>query len=208
MTLRTWDTFFPDVLPEVIGCPEPTVERALVATWRDLCAFTKVWRQDLDAITMIAGNDTYDMLPPYGAEVMQVESATLNGVDIRVVNAEGTSLRSRVAGTGSSRVQVIDTTQLRVQPTPATGGGLLVLAAVLVPTDNATGVDSTLADAHKMMAADGTLARLLLLNKAEWANPALAAVKQAQYNAARGRLQWRVAKARSTQSPRTRAQFF
>jgi hypothetical protein len=206
--LRTWDVFYPDILPHVQGCPEPTVDREILATVRDLCEFTKVWRQDLDPIVTVETVATYPLVLPLRSELVQAEEAAINGIEVRLGNAQSTSLADRLAGNGGIRIQLIDSTQLRVLPTPMSSGDEIVLASVLKPSDDATGVDSSIADSYKTIIAAGALSRLLMFNKAEWANPALGAVKATEYNAARGRLQWRVAKARSASAPRSRAQFF
>lgn len=204
--MRAWDTFYPRVLPDVIGCPEPTVDLALLDTARDFFQFTKAWREDLEATVLAATVSDYEFEVPTGAELVQAEDATLAGRCIRILLA--TTLQDRVSNNGQRGIQVIDTTQFRVLPTPAESGAELVIAAVLMPSETATGLPEEMADAYRLEIANGALARLLTMNKAAWANPTLAAIKETAYLAGRGRVQTRVWRARSASTPRSRGQYF
>lgn len=206
--MRTWDVFFPDVLPEVLGCPEPTVERALLRASQDWCTRTRCWRADLDAITLRDGTADYDLAYPTQAEGVQIIGATIGGFDIGLEVVDGTTTADRRAGSrGSKRVLTNDMRIVTVMPTPAATGSL-VITAVLKPSDTATGVPNELADRFKDQIATGALVRLLKLNKTEWTNPGLAGDKSKGYEKEVARVRKAVWKAWTNARPRAVAMYF
>lgn len=206
--MREWSVFFPDVLPDVLGCPEPTVERHLARAARDFCTRTLAWRVDLDAITTIASTPGYDLPLPSQSEAFKIIGATLNGLDIGLEVANGTSAADRQRGnSGGSRVLTFDLKTITVMPTPAAGQTLIV-TALLRPTITAQGVPDFLGDQHGQIIADGALSTLLTLNKADWANVGLAAIKKDAFDKGIGRVQKAAWKAYNATNPRGRAMFF
>jgi hypothetical protein len=205
--VRTWDTFFPDVLPEVLGCPEPSVERALLRAAQELCRKTRCWRADLDPITT-NGVAEFELFFPTGAAAHQFVGATFNGQDIGLEVVDETSTGDRRNGTGgSTRLLTWDKRNVTMMPPPA-AGGILVVTAILVPSETATGIADAIADDYRDEIATGALSRLLATNKAEWANPVLAREKAEQFKDACARIQTQVWKAHTNRRPRARAQFF
>lgn len=206
--MREWSVFFPDVLPDVLGCPEPTVERHLIRAARDFCTRTLAWRVDLDAITTQASTPDYDLPLPSQSEAFKLVDATLNGSDIGLDAANSTSAADRQRGNqGSTRLLTVDLKSVKVLPTPSAGLPLIV-TALLRPSLAAQGVVDFLADQHAQIIADGALATLLTANKAEWANAGLAALKKADFDREVGRVQKAVWKAYTDQNPRARAMYF
>lgn len=206
--MLTWDKFYPDVLPEVLGCPEPSVDRALLHAARDFFGFTQAWRVDLDAIIVAAGLSTYSVELPTGSELLKVLDATLGGNTIRIESSLGTTLRQRTNGTGGRRIQMVDSDTVLLLPTPAEDGAELIITATLVPSDTARGVPDAQGNDNRLAIANGALAMLLTMNKAPWANPSLAQLKAAQFRQDKGDTQKRVFRAYSNRSPRVRAQYF
>jgi hypothetical protein len=200
--VRTWDVFFPDVLPEVLGCPEPTVERALLRAAQEWCEKTRCWRVDLDAITLIADTADYDVAYPTQAEGVQFVGATINGNDIELETLEGTTTAERRRGTGGSRrILSHDQRIVTVIPTPA-AAGTLVITAVLKPSESATGVPNDIADRFREEIATGALARLLMANKTEWSNAGLAEAKAAKFQKRIGDVRKAMWKAWTNSRPR------
>ena len=104
--MRTWDAFFADVLPDVLGCPEPTAERHILRAARRFCAETGAWRVDLDPTTTRADTTVYDLELPSGAEAVKILGGTLNGQDVDVEGADATSPGRRASG-GAGRTRVM-----------------------------------------------------------------------------------------------------
>lgn len=206
--MREWSVFFPDVMPDVYGCPEPTVERHLLRAARDFCTRTLCWRLDLDTITTIASTPDYQIGVPSQSEAFKLVAATLNGQDMGLEVANGTSAADRRRGnSGSSRVLTADMVTATVMPTPAAGLPL-ILTALLRPSNAAQGVPNFLGDQHMQILADGALSTLLTINRAEWANAGLAAIKKQEFERELNKVKKAVWKAFTSSNPRAVAQFF
>lgn len=206
--MRTWDAFFADVLPDVLGCPEPTAERHILRAARRFCEKTGVWRQDLDRITTRDGKSIYDLPLPTGGEVVRILGGSLAGCDIDVAGADDSTTAQRRRGTGGrNRVLSRDGFSVVLLPTPAADQELF-LEAWLQPSQSATGLPNAIADKYLSEIAGGALATLLLVNKAPWANPGLADRKERDFAAAIGQAKKDAWKAYTANTPRARAQFF
>jgi hypothetical protein len=94
-----------------------------------------------------------------------------------------------------------------LMPTQA-AGAQLVLNMVLKPGDESTGLPDDIVDRYGSTIALGALSTLLKVNKAEWANPALATDKKQEYEAQRARIATAVWRAFSSARPRARGMFF
>lgn len=210
--MRTWDTFYPDVLPEVLGCPEPTVDRHLLRAAREFCAKTQCWREDLDRITTRAERADYELNLPDEADLVRLVGASLDLRDIGLEVVNGTTLAERLRGnSGPRRVLTMDLRTLYVLPTPA-GAQSLVVTAILQPSDRsdspATGVPDHVGERYGMDIARGALASLMTMNQAKWTNPALASIKRGEFNDAIGTAKTAAWKANTNTRPRVRGQFF
>jgi hypothetical protein len=206
--MRTWDVFFPDVLPDVLGCPEPTVERHLLRAAIDFCTRARVWRQDLDRIITRDGRADYDISWPDQAQGVELIGATLDGDDIDLEVADGTTAGQRQQGTsGRRRVLSQDLVTATVMPTPGEGQ-VLVLAAILCPSEDATGVPDIIGDRFRKAIATGALQTLLKINKAPWANAGLSTDKGNEFDKAIAQAASKMWRANTNKRPRVRGQFY
>jgi hypothetical protein len=207
--MRTWDVFFPDVLPDVLGCPEPTVERHLLRAAADFCRRSRCLRQDLDRILTRIGKATYDIRWPDGTEGVELIDASLDGVRIELEVADATSMADRRAGVrGRNRVLSQDLLTVTLMPTPAVDSSELRLAAILTIAEGAEGVPDAVGDRYRVEIATGALASLLKINKAPWANSGLAMDKAKAFEAAIDDANSRAWKANTNRRPRVRGQFY
>lgn len=206
--MRTWESFFADVLPDVPGCPEPTVERHLMRAAREFCAKTGCWRDDLPAITTREGRADYSIAYPDGADGVTLVGATLNGQDIELEVVDATTAAERRRGNaGPTRVLTEDLRVATLMPTPAAGLPL-VLTMRLQPAESAQGLPEHLAERYGLEIATGALASLLKINKAPWANPGLAVDKDGLFRQRIGQVRTAMWKAHTNSRPRVRAQYF
>lgn len=208
--MRTWDYFFPDVLPEVLGCPEPTVERHIQRAAIRFCDKSRCWSEDLDRITTRAGKAVYDISFPDGAEGVQIVGATIDGLDIGVELEQGTSMgHRRVGNSGRRRVVSLDgLVTVTLMPTPGSDGQDLRLRCTLRPTEDATGLPDRIATKFRTAISDGALATLLAMNKGAWINPQLAGVKQGLFTDAINTARERAFRGQTNAQPRTVTSFF
>lgn len=207
--MRTWDVLFPDVLPLVLGCPEPTVERALLRAAREFCAKTRCWRADLDRITTRAATSAYDLSYPSQADAVEFVNATMDGQEIDIDVVDQTTAQDRQAGNhGSRRILTWDQRSIVVMPTPAAAGALIVITAILQPSESATGVPNDIGDRYREEIACGALARLLAMPKTEWTDKGTADRKEAEFKGHIGDVKKKVWKGYSNRRPRTIGQYF
>jgi len=109
------EAFYPHVLPEVPGCPDPLLNSRLIASAAEFCRETLSWNEVQDPIVLADGVSDYELETPTGAYVESVLSVTIGSRKL-IPAAEG------FVGTSTSVEPVYYNTSdygvLRVYPTP------------------------------------------------------------------------------------------
>ena len=77
--MATTKDFEPYILPDVTGCPLPVARQALMLSITEFCRKGKAWQAECSAGTTSEGVSLYTIVPPAGAAVHCIESATLGG---------------------------------------------------------------------------------------------------------------------------------
>jgi hypothetical protein len=206
--MRTWDLFYPYVLPDVLGCPEPLVDQHLIGAAREFCTVTRCWREDLDRIVTRAFRADYDLYFPDGADGVTIIGATLASNDIELDVPDSTTMGERRRGSGGPRrLRTTDMVTVTLIPTP--GAGLeLRIEAILQPSEAATGMPDAIADRYMRYIAKGAVATLLDMNKQPWTNNGLSDKRRAEFERDMARIKSRVWKGHTNRRPRHTAQFF
>lgn len=75
--MASYEAFFPYVLTEVIGAPEPVVLQAIRNTCIEFCEKSLILTRDHDPVSVQAGVVDYDLQPPSGYLVVKVQKAWL-----------------------------------------------------------------------------------------------------------------------------------
>lgn len=148
--MKTFEKFFPDLMPNVPGCPEVAAERALLRASQRFCELTFAWRATLEPITTVAGTDEYELGLPERTEFIRVEEANFNTREIEV--SMPNARRGRCSG--RDFVECMDGKTIVMHPVPAATGSL-VLKVTLKPSDRAIGVEDFLFDQYSMVIAQG-----------------------------------------------------
>mgnify|MGYP003577447698 CR=1 FL=1 len=117
--MKTFEKFFPDLLPQVPGCPEPVAEQALKRAAQRFCELTFAWRVRLDAISLAAGTDEYELPLPDRSELVRIEIARRGTCDIAV--ATQNDVRRDM-----DYVECYDGRTVIVNPVPAATADLLL----------------------------------------------------------------------------------
>lgn len=171
--------FYDYLLPELPGCAPGFLDLHLVEVAREFCQATCVWRADLDAIDLVADEDTYDI---DGSETQSVVAKVIRlTVDDDVLyDAEWTRESHRdeptyhlsppfeLNGDGTQLTFIEDET-----PAEASADGLVIHAA-LKPKFGATFLPDLLLTVHLEAFRKAVLSRLMLMPKKPWSNPELA----------------------------------
>lgn len=131
--MKTFDLFFPDLMPLVPGCPEMVAERALMRAAQRFCELSLAWRVVMDPITTEPGTDVYE-LDFDRAEMVRIESAKYAGRDIKVKRPNENVSRH------ADYIECLDGLNVAVNPVPTVAAELL-LTLTLKPAVNALGVE-------------------------------------------------------------------
>lgn len=180
------DAFFPYVLPEVVGCPDPTLRAAINAAAAEFCRESLAWTVFSDPITLIDGVADYDLDVPIGAYVHTVRDVWLGNRRLTPKTMIGMqdTMPQWVTNTASEPVYynaAVDRGQIHVFPTPSNTAGALVLRMAYAPTLSATTLPDFLGQRYLDVVANGAKARLMLIPGQTWSNPELAVFYQTKF---------------------------
>lgn len=154
--------FLSRLLPNVIGCPEPTALQALVDAAIEFCESTLAVRSTLDPADLVSGNSTYELDLPSQTLLSQVVTVRVND---RVLQALPSSQVYGVLSSGGPTAyyaeDVEETLVLRLAPIPDKDeAGALVVRVATRPTRSATQFHSALFNEWAEVLVDGALSRL------------------------------------------------
>jgi hypothetical protein len=182
--VKKWESFYPYVLPDVRGCPDPVIDQALVLAARDFCARTLVWQVDTDATTTIADVSDYDFDINQQQEVVKFSSATLNGRDLPVIaeNDLPTDWRANMAQQRECTF-TLDRITFTIVPTPSAEVELTT-KLIVQPSLSATGIEDSIYDQYARQIAFGAKAILMMANDKPYSNLPLAAANQSMFDQA------------------------
>ena len=163
--------FLPEIFLEVNGCPEAVALNALRHTLREFCDLSKAWQADIDSVSVISGQPSYDIDVPPDAELMILLSATYNSRPMTIYTPEEmdrilTTWRTDT-GTGVSYL-IQDWNMLYVSPVPtADDSNPIYLRAAFKPTMVATTCGDILENWREGISG-GALARLKQIPGKAW----------------------------------------
>lgn len=184
--------FLPYVMPHVDGCPRPVAELALRNAAIDFCEKTRAWRSVM-TVALTAQNQSI-AFSTYTA-IHEIEQATFNGeplVPTQFTSVEPDAMTGQVSLGQPQYITQIAPNMLSIYPFAA---GTVRLSVFLKPKSGQFyGTDSAdpLHDAfnvvpefmfsqHADALAAGALARLMMMPKQRFSNPALAEVYDAKF---------------------------
>lgn len=155
--------FFSRLMPNIIGCPEPLAQQALVDSAIALCDQALIVQTDLDPIPVVANVRDYELEMPSQQELSQVMRVWLEDFMLGPIPSFQASGVESIPGQPRYHFSrdVDEMLQLRLFPTPdrAYPGGLRVRVATR-PTRNATQLHKSLFNEWADVVVDGALARL------------------------------------------------
>jgi hypothetical protein len=183
------DDFFPYILPEVLGCPDPVLRNALRLTAFDFCNRTHSWTEISDPLPLIDGVKDYDLDVPTGAYAQTVRDVWLGSRRLKPVSMAQLQEWMPDWQTAAASEPVyynlaVERGVLSVYPTPVNvGTRALVCRTVFVPTAAATVLPDFLGQDQLEVIAAGTKYRLMLMPGVTWSNPQLGAFYKTQFDA-------------------------
>lgn len=199
--MKTFELFFPHVLPDVPGVNEPAAELALLKAAREFCERTRAWRVTLDPTGISAGIDEYDLELPAKSELVRIESAKRGTVDVKV------AMPNAPLGRNEAWIECLDGRTLTVNPVPAAAASL-VLNVTLKPSLSAVGVEDYLFERYADVISLHAIAALKRQAGKTYTDVAGAVDPEARFNdqcADIRNLLWRGS---ARNAPRSRAVFY
>ena len=167
------DALFPLVLPEVSGCPQPTLALHIALAAQRFCVETGAWLVMTDAQRTQAGLHEYDLDPEMGAQVVRVRDVWLDGALLPPMAAAQAQAQVDQAGVlGYTHYDERQVLHLVGQPRT---GQLLQMRLVMAPKSNATMLPDELCLRHQVDIAHGAKASLMVMPNQVWSNPQLGA---------------------------------
>jgi len=169
------EAFYPHVLPEVPGCPDPLLNSRLIASAAEFCRETLSWNEVQDPIVLADGVSDYELETPTGAYVESVLSVTIGSRKL-IPAAEG------FVGTSTSVEPVYYNTSdygvLRVYPTPKSPVSSMLVKVAYTPSIDATDVPDFMKRFVDTISA-GAKSQLMMM--AAWLNPQMAGYYRSQF---------------------------
>jgi len=192
--MASYEDFFPYVMTEVIGAPEPVVVQAIRNACIEFCEKSLILTRDHDPLTIVSGIVDYDLEPPTGYLVVKVQKAWLENnqidplapdviKDASVYNRLFSSYQSQ-ASTPSAFLQK-DARSISIWPVPDKQykNGLTMRVA-LKPTRASTSIEDEVFEDYAEAIAHGAIYRLQASVGKAYTNPEMAAVNKGLFEQA------------------------
>lgn len=193
--MASYEDFFPYVLPDVLGAPEPLVVHHIRNACIEFCEKSLILTRDHDPLTIKAEQVDYDLEPPKGYLVVKVQKAWLDNSplnpiapdfvrDASVYNRLYSSYNAASASTPNGYLQK-DERSISVWPKPDrdyTNG--LTMRVALKPTRASTSIEDVIFEDYAEAIAQGALFRLMASPGKAYTNAEMAVVNKGLFEQA------------------------
>lgn len=164
--------FAPYIRPEVQGCPDFLLERAIRDACIDFCRRSDVYLAEPEFIQISAGVNEYAVTIPSGTELNHIVDIYNNNTALKPVSY--TELLQRLGdetsrGSPKSYAQR-DNKDFYLAPIPAEQDSLRVLYS-LKPTATSTSIPDTIGKEYREVISHGALFRLQMMAGQPFSNP-------------------------------------
>lgn len=171
-----WSDFYPWVLPQVPGCPNPTLDLHIRQAVIEFCRRTACYTVTLDDIRANGTDTNFDLDIPSQTQVVRLMAASVNGRDYPLVD---TLRGQQLVRSQSPQDFLFSADKLTVDVWPLRAAGDLIgLEAMLTPSHTASQIDSDVIAPYMQDVAFGAVGSLMMMPVAEWGNPNLAAINK------------------------------
>lgn len=205
---------YPQVLPEVPGCPTILAEHHIREAAIEFCERTMIHQHEHSLIAGVADQRTYAFVPPANTVVSRVIEAWYN--DQRIWPKTPDELSRMYSnwltqdGTPAWYTQVNER-NIELVPKPSANlADALRLRVTLKPSKTATVIEQHIQEEHGTKIAYGAKARLMAMagDNVPWSNPTMAAMYDGLFNNEIGLLLTKVTKGFGRARLRTTPQYF
>jgi len=180
--------FAPYIRPEVQGCPDFLLERAVRDAATDFCRRTDIYIAEPEFVQLVAGVNEYEVSIPSGTELNHIVDIYNNNTALTPVSY--TELIRRLGNeqtTGTPRFYAQrDNKDFYIAPIPAEPISVRVLYS-LKPTASSRSIPDTIGKEYREVISHGALYRLQFMAGQPFSNPSFGAVNRDLYEKEVGR---------------------
>lgn len=193
--MALYEDFFPYVLPDVVGAPEPLVVHHIRNACIEFCEKSLILTRDHDPITVLQNKVDYDLEPPGGYLVVKVQKAWLDNMPLdpiapdfvreaAVYNRLYATYNAESASTPRGYLQK-DERSISVWPKPDRKyQNGLTLRVALKPTRSSTTIEDVIFEDYAEAIAQGAMYRLQASVGKAYTNPEMAAINKGLFDQA------------------------
>lgn len=176
--------FFSRITPLVLGCPEPTLQQAVVDASIAFCSDSLVLREHLDVFQTVAGLGEYDLDAPSQQDVARVLNVAVDGRAVQLVPTERASFPLATTGkpTAAFTRRIGSEFLLHLHATPDAVYPVSVEVATK-PKRGATQLEDDLYDLWIEAVVAGALARICAIPGQPYTDPVVSANNSVAFRA-------------------------
>jgi len=176
------------IRPEVQGCPDYMIERAVRDSAVDFCTRTDVYVAEPEFVTIVQNVNEYDLSIDAGSELNHILDVFNNTTKLKPVSYSvllGALGNESTTGTPQYYAQR-DNTQFYLAPIPATTASYRVLYS-LKPSSTSTSIPDTIGKEYREAISHGALFRLQMMAGQSFGNLSLAGTNRDLFEKSIGR---------------------
>lgn len=174
--------FIPKVAIEVPGAARDILIDAIRISCTTFCNISHIWKEWLDPIQVTATERVIEVEHPSDARVLKILNSRFNNAKLKLISPNAADMmypRWDIDLVGTPKVLFLRSDdEFRLAPH---GAGVLVVEAVLRPSEAANSVADVLYTSHVQAIANGAKAHLMAMANVPWSNPIRAMQLNAEF---------------------------
>lgn len=173
------EDFYQYVSPDLPGCPDETLRRAIIASVQTLCRKAHIWREVQDPVPLVDGVRDYEPDVPAGARVINIDEVfcdtrpldpvTLSALKWKMPDWQTAQSSSPVFYMGANDWGVIN-----LYPLPREPRESLTMRVEYEPLGTATSLPDFLLQRYQEEICRGVKSRCMAMSKVAWSDPVAA----------------------------------
>ncbi len=179
--MKAWAEFYPHVLPDVLGCPNPVMERALCDAAREFLLASKAW-QETEEFTADGTENRFDFDLPSQTELIQVVRGSVANRELKIYGVNKLPPDHAERSACLHGLYHASEDEYMLFPTPS-AGQVVSLTIAVRPLSTGFGVGDDVFKKHVEAIAAGAKARLLKKPRQPWTDIESAGIFQAEFTA-------------------------
>jgi hypothetical protein len=160
------------ILPEVVGCPDPLLDRTILQAAFHFCDHTGAWSEIQDPIILTPGRGEYEIDVPPEAVALRARDVFIDGT--RIPPGQFAFSNGRHFDSAKELGLIF------LRPAPMTAASMQI-RAVFAPLLTAKRLPDFLLSRYEGAISSGVKARLMMMPGVSWSNPQLGQFYQTGY---------------------------